>query len=186
MTRLPASLVVLFSASLALAACANSTSSIHGSRHTLYTGVTELAADSEAVVDVIVESQEIVQEDTPYTLSTVTIITPLQPKGLAANQLGPATVAPTERLVIRQLGSSEEEEVSAPLLEVGGRYLLFITSTKMEGDAASQFYITDVSAGIYSTENSSNARGGEVSYVQVDADSGDTLPSTLTATELTG
>ncbi|KJL29548.1 hypothetical protein [Microbacterium oxydans] len=146
MQRGTVALAALFSASLVMTACTPTTTSIEDSRHTLYSDVAGLAADSEAVVDVVVDRQEIVQEDMPYTLSTVTVIAPLQPTGLAAN--ADAAVTPEQQIVIRQLGSSAEETVPAPLLEVGGRYLLFVTSTQLPGDAASQFYVTGGSAGV--------------------------------------
>ncbi|MFD8768449.1 hypothetical protein [Microbacterium oxydans] len=178
-------LVALVSLSLAMVAC-STTTTIDSSRHTLYSDVSVLSGDSEAIVDVVVKSQEVVQEEIPYTLSTVTVIAPLRPKGLASNREAAAEVTPEEQIVIRQMGSVDEEEVPAPLLEVGHRYLLFITSTKLEGDAASQFYVTGVSAGIYRTESSAGARGGDVTYTHVDRDSGDDLPPTLTAADLAG
>ncbi len=180
-----AALVALVSLSLAMVAC-STTTTIVSSRHTLYSDVSVLSGDSEAIVDVVVKSQEVVQEEIPYTLSTVTVIAPLRPKGLASNKEAAAEVTPEEQIVIRQMGSVDEEEVPAPLLEVGHRYLLFITSTKLEGDAASQFYVTGVSAGIYRTESSAGARGGDVTYTRVDRDSGDDLPPTLTAADLAG
>lgn len=179
-------LAALVSLSLAMAACSTTTTSIDGSRHTLYSDVSALSGDSEAIVDVVVNSQEVVQEEIPYTLSTVTVIAPLRPKGLASNKEASAEVTPEEQIIIRQMGSVDEEEVPAPLLEVGNRYLLFITSTKLDGDAASQFYVTGVSAGIYQTESSAEARGGDVTYAHVDRDSGDNLPPTLTAADLAG
>ncbi|MGH3689582.1 MAG: hypothetical protein ACRDT7_05450 [Microbacterium sp.] len=192
--RRTTALVALVSLSLTMVACSTTTTttttttatSIDGSRHTLYSEVSALSADSEAIVDVVVESQDVVQEEIPYTLSTVTVIAPLHPKGLAINKDVSAEVSPEEQIVIRQMGSVDEEKVPAPLLEVGNRYLLFITSTKLEGDAASQFYITGVSAGIYQTESSTDARGGDVTYAHVDQDSGDNLPPTLTAADLAG
>lgn len=181
-----AALVALVSLSLAMVACSTTTTTIVSSRHTLYSDVSVLSGDSEAIVDVVVKSQEVVQEENPYTLSTVTVIAPLRPKGLASNREAAAEVTPEEQIVIRQMGSVDEEEVPAPLLEVGHRYLLFITSTKLEGDAASQFYVTGVSAGIYRTESSAGARGGDVTYTRVDRDSGDDLPPTLAAADLAG
>ncbi|CAH0222851.1 hypothetical protein SRABI76_02554 [Microbacterium oxydans] len=186
MQRGTVALAALFSASLVMTACTPTTTSIEESRHTLYSDVAGLAADSEAVVDVVVDSQEIVQEAMPYTLSTVTVIAPLQPTGLAANADAAATVTPEQQIVIRQLGSSAEETVPAPLLEVGGRYLLFVTSTQLPGDAASQFYVTGGSAGLYRTESASEARGSDVSYARVDVESGDSLPLTLRTAELAG
>ncbi|MFJ2370624.1 hypothetical protein [Microbacterium sp. NPDC087665] len=185
--RLAAPAALLFSASLVVSGCATSTTGIEGSRHTLYPDVTSLAADSSAVVDVVVESQEVVQAEIPYTLSTVTVVEPFQPKALAANLDAAAPVAAAETLVIRQLGSTEEVTVPAPLLKVGERYLLFVTATMMEGEASSQFYVTGVSAGIYESEIVGEARAGEVgTYTRVDPESGDTLPATLSASELLG
>ena len=88
-----ATLGALISASLLVAGCAATTSS-EGSRATLYADVTALAADSSAVVEVVVDSQESVQEELAYTLSTVTVIASLAPQGMAGDSDGASTIAP--------------------------------------------------------------------------------------------
>jgi hypothetical protein len=180
-TRIAATLAALISASLLVTGCAATTSS-EGSRATLYADATALAGDSSAVVEVVVESQESVQEELAYTLSTVTVIASVAPQGLAANSNGVSTIAPEEELVIRQLGPSDQSSDQVPILETGERYLLFLTPTMLDGDAASQYYVTGASAGIYQAAGAED--GENVSYARVDADSGDTLPATLTTAEL--
>lgn len=176
MKRIAAVAVALVATSLAVTGCSSGTS-IEASRATLYSDVASIAADSSAAVEVEVQSQEVVQEDIPYTLSTVTVVTPFQPKGLASALSSKSDLASADMLVIRQLGSTEEQSVPAPILEVGQRYLLFLTPSMMKGEAAAQFYVTGGSAGIYRSENGS--------FTHVKSEDADTLPATLTTAELT-
>lgn len=174
-TRIATAVAVLLAASVAMTGCVAGTSA-QASRAELYSSLAELVADSAAVVDVEVQSQEILDEDGTYTLSTVTVVSSFEPAGLAS----PSAVAPADELVVRQIGSASGPQSSeaATLLEVGEQYLLFLTPTMLDGDAGAQFYVVGVSAGIYRSEDGR--------YVRMQSDDGDVLPDTLTAADLTG
>lgn len=175
--NITAAFAVLVVATLAMTGCVTTETSMHASRAKLYTDITEVIGESSAVVEIEVQSQEIVEDGT-HTLSTATVISAFQPKGLAATLSSATPVAAADKVIVRQLGSSEQYGVPAPLLEIGNRYLLFLTPTTLEGDAGSQFYIVGGTAGLYTSESGN--------YVHVKTEDGDNLPATLTATELIG
>jgi hypothetical protein len=183
-TRHAATLATLAAMASLLGGCAATTAS-EGSRAELYSDLTALAADSSALVEVVVESQEFVQDELPFTLSTVAVVASFAPDGLAADNGEAATIAPEAELVIRQLGPIDQTSERMSLLEVGERYLLFLTHSGLEGDAASQYYVTGVTAGIYAPERDDSA-DGDAAFIRVDTGSGDTLPARLTTAELTG
>jgi hypothetical protein len=80
-----------------------------------------------------------------------------------ADATDPAAVG--ETVEVRQDG--------APALEVGHEYLLFLTPTMLPAEAATQYFVTGAVAGLY-------VRRGD-DFQRVVADSGDTLPDTITA-----
>ena len=86
---------------------------------------------------------------------------------------------------VRQLGSTDVDQLPAPILEVGQDYLLFLTPTGLSGGAASQFYITGGTAGYYrSTAGPTGDRADAGATFGKVGDEGDTLPTTLTADQI--
>jgi hypothetical protein len=164
---------------LGIAGCSGS--GAHGSRAELYDSVSGLASDSTVVLAGTVEEQNVVQ-DIPdggdFTLSTVTVA-----ETAKADTEHPAG----STLVVRQHGT-EGEPGPAGLLEKGKTYLLYLTPSGLDGDLASQFYVTGGSAGIYVTEQNEAARsaGGVVEgteFTKQQSDEGDQLPEQLTLDE---
>lgn len=170
---------VLAAATLALVACSAGveTSGSHGSRVEFYNSVEALTADSSVVVvGTVVEQRSVtdIDPETPFTISTIEVV---------SSEKGDGAASPLE---VRQLGSSEESG-PAPLLESGETYLLFLTPSGLDGDLASQFYVTGGNAGIYVAPQSA-ARSTEgataTTFEQVEAEEGDELPAQLNPGEL--
>lgn len=163
-----------------LVACSTPGSvSMHGSRSELYDSVRAIAADSTIVAVVEVEDQKVTEpatdQDIPYTLSTATVIIGFTPAGIGS-ELPKGTVASGEsQVVVRQMGS-DGDDIPYPILKPGEQYLLFLTPSMLEGDAAAQYYVTGGSAGIYNAD-------GDV-FTHGPFDEGDKLPDTLTAKDL--
>jgi hypothetical protein len=166
---------ILACAALILASCA--TSSIDGSRHQLYDSVDALSSDSSAIVVGSVGTQEIVDADIPFTVSTLTIERTFSTPTLGGNLDGAVEpLSPGMTIKVRQIGSTDIGSIPAPILSSGGTYLLFLTPTMLPSDrSGTDFYITGGSAGMYASDGPNFAR--------VDPDSGDSLPSKLTLSD---
>ncbi len=171
-------------AAVGLAGCSTQ-SSIHmdGSRHTLYGDVRSLAADSSAVVEVEIGKQFAVEEDMPITISTAVVLANHAPEGLGLSLKNTSQISVGEEITVRQMGNVDVESSPVPILTEGGHYLLFLTPSMLEGAAASQFWVTGGSAGIYEL-SSGSPRGIDAEYTHVESDEGDTLPASLTVEEL--
>lgn len=161
---------------LSLAGCSSSHSD--GSRAEIYDSVTTLAGDSSLVFAGTVQDQE-TASDIPgggdFTLSTVVV---------SATAKTDADHPAGSTVVVRQHGT-ESSPGPGELLTKGKTYLLYLTPSGLEGDLASQFYVTGGTAGMYVTEQSSAARTtGEVTdgteFTKAPSDEGDDLPTQLT------
>jgi hypothetical protein len=149
---------------LALAAVLSGCSSSSGSRAELYESIDGLAADSAVIVVGTVKDQHV---DDATTVSSVEVVNaPANPQ-LGAELEGERTAVEIGDLV-------EVRQDVEPLLSTGGQYLLFLTPSMLPGDASSQYFITGAVAGLYERD------GDE--FRRVVADSGDTLPDTITIT----
>jgi len=162
-----------------IVACGPTTSKhMEGSRHELFDSVRSISAASSNVVVVEVQSQrEEEGPQIPYTISDAKVMTQFAPAGL-----GSAIDLKTPReiggeVAVRQMGS-KEVSTPAPILEIGRQYLLFLTPSMLDGEAAKQFYVTGGSAGIYSVEGSH--------FVHGPFTEGDNLPGALTTADLGG
>jgi hypothetical protein len=101
---------------------------------------------------------------------------------------GPGDVTPGDQLVVRQTGASDtagqgqDSPPLAPFLTIGSSYLLYLVATGLDGDLASQYYITGIDAGLYIATDPNDP--GHFEKLQ---DSGwDHLPSTLSEQEALG
>jgi len=149
-----------------------------GSRHELFDSVRSISAASSNVVVVEVRSQtEENGPQIPYTISDAKVLTQFAPAGLGSALGLKAPRAISGEVAVRQMGS-KDVSTPAPILETGRQYLLFLTPSMLEGEAAVQFSVTGGSAGIYSVES------GE--FVHGPFTEGDTLPEALTAADLRG
>lgn len=167
------------------------TSGMHGSRTELYKSVEGIAADSSIAAVVEVRSQEVLkpasERDFAFTLSSVTVVSTLTPKGLAnelASTVQTDPLSDGSEIVVRQMGTADIE-TPAPILKTGEQYLLFLVPSMLEGEAASQFWVTGGSAGVYEVAGDDFARGSDVSFTHGPFEEGDTLPPTLTVDDLT-
>ncbi|WP_203580996.1 hypothetical protein [Microbacterium hibisci] len=158
-TKIAGLLVLWIAVGGALAGCSQSTS---GSRHTLYNSVDALAADSSSIVVGTVAEQSVADD---VTVSTITVTNaPTNPR-LGANlddDRAPAAVGDTVQV----------RQIAPPALEVGEEYLLFLTPTMLPAEAGTQYFVTGAVAGLYVREGDD--------FRRVVADSGDTLPDTIT------
>lgn len=154
--------------------------SIDVSRVKLYSSTRALASDSSAVVVGTVSAQRVVADITPdidFTVSTLTVV-----------EVGKSTtgLAVGDSIEVRQLGSADAPPPST-LMSVGGGYLLFLTSSGLDGDLATQFYITGGNAGLYAADaQATAARIGVPAFSKVDLEPGENLPQRLTASESLG
>lgn len=163
---------------------------IGGSRSELYDSVEGIAADSSLVAVVELTGQEILTPssniDIPYTLSTVSLVDTFAPAGLAGELRRGITATaaePGSQIVVRQMGTAEME-TPAPILKSGRKYLLFLTPSMLEGEAASQFSVTGGSAGVFDAPDDVAARGEDATFTHAPYEEGDKLPETLTASDL--
>ena len=156
-------LVIVATVPAALTGCASASSS--GSRAVLYDSIDALAADSSAIVVGTVSEQ---QTDGDTTISSIEVENaPTNPQlGANVEDETETVVAVGDVVVVRQ--------DSAPMLTPGDQYMLFLTPSMLEGDAASQYFITGAEAGLY-------VRDGE-EFRRVVGDSGDELPETISVT----
>ncbi|GAA5203339.1 MULTISPECIES: hypothetical protein [Microbacterium] len=167
----------LIALALGLAGCAGGdpTGHMDGSRVELYDSVRGIAADASLIAVGEVTEQEVVQEDIPYTLSTFAIEREFSPAVLGRDVPAGAPKIEGSEVVVRQMGAAGTE-LPYPILEPGQRYLLFLSPSMLEGEKATQLYITGGSAGIYSIEGNA--------FVHGPFTEGDTLPGKLTANDL--
>jgi hypothetical protein len=171
-----AAAAVLSFGAVSLTGC--SSSHAEGSRVELYDSVPDLAADSSIVVSGTVQQQK-TATDIPgsdeFTLSTVVI---------DATAKTDSDHPSGSSVVVRQHGNRDTEG-PGPLLEQGKTYLLYLTPSGLDGDLASQFYVTGGTAGIYETQQNAAARsaGGvaeDTEFTKAPSDEGDKLPAELT------
>lgn len=183
-----------------------------GSRSVLYDSLDAVAADSTAVAIVTVDDQEMYSVDTggdladTYTVSSATVVSVLDAPSLASTP-AVSRVREGKRIEIRQMGDPSMQ-LEAPILNVGGTYLLFLVASTLPGDAGRQFYVTGASAGMYAASSAASESAAEVLRlsasgaastdvkVAVDdlsadpftkvGDEGDTVPETVTAADLAG
>jgi len=153
------------------------------SRIKLYGSVRELAADSALIIIATPQSQVVTADIDgliDFTLATVRIDQVIK---------GPAGVKTGSLIVVRQTGAYErtglEKEPNlpqappVPLLEMGARYLLYLTPSGLDGDKASQFYITGANAGLYKAADDRN-------YRQVQRQQDENLPTSMAAEDAQG
>jgi hypothetical protein len=138
-----------------------------GSRHKLYHDIDDLARDSSAIVVGTVSDQHFEQGELPTTISTVEVTNVPENPQLAGNiEGGVSHIEVGDTVAVRQIGGAGSD---AGILTPGHRYLLFLTPSMLEGDAASQYFITGAVAGLYTWDGSQFTR----------TPSDDTLPDTI-------
>lgn len=126
------------------------------SRVRLYDSLAEMADDSDKVAVVRVRRQWTAADITPetdFTLSEVEAVLSRSRDGVG------------DRLVVRQFGSSNQP-APVPLLKVGRAYLLFLTSSGLEGELASHYYVTGSNAGIFVSRDASLRSTAELKKAQ--------------------
>lgn len=141
------------------------------SRSEIYQSVSQLADDSDAIIIGTVESSENVSDidlSTEFVLATVKV---------ADTEKGNITTGDT--VIVRQTPLSD-----AQLMSKGATYLLYLTESGLEGELASQYYVTGVTAGIY--EKTQTSARSAASFERFDKASGDDLPDMIAASEIEG
>ncbi|WP_243073714.1 hypothetical protein [Microbacterium sp. SS28] len=144
-----------------------------GSRVKLYTSLQELIADSGAVVSGVVTAEQMGEDGA--TVFTLDVERSFTPEVLGSTSPEPAVpVAEGTVVHVRTFGGMTSSVPSATL-QVGDRYLLFLTPTGLNGAAADEFFITGMVAGIYFSADDHYARM---------VDDGDDLPAELRDSDL--
>jgi hypothetical protein len=147
-----------------------------GSRVTLYESVGDMATDSTTAVTGTVQDQQ-VRSDIPgageFTVSTFVVDDVVK---------AAAGVVPGQSLVVRQIGSAASPG-PAPLIVTGKTYLLYLSSSGLDGDLASQYYVTGGDAGLYQEAEGADGSSEADAFSKITGDhsegSGDVLPGQL-------
>jgi len=162
-------------------ACSSTSSIITDySRVRSYQSISDLAEDSELIAVGTVTNRWTAADidDTKFTLSRFEITEVLK---------GDSTVG--ETVTIRQYGDPGRWE-PVLLLQQGKDYLVYLTASGLDGELASQFYITGGNAGLYGLVNQPRAHNEletpELSFTQLEPDASDNLPLFLTPYEALG
>jgi len=150
------------------------------SRAVIYESVEALAQDSSVVVVGTPVSQTEVRDLDDVTDFTVTTF---EISEVVQQNTDASPPAPGSTVEIRQLGTAAYDPIPAPILTVGTSYLLFLTPSGLDGEQASQFYVTGGNAGLYSAPTDSAVRGTPT-FTQVSAEEGEELPVTIKPSEL--
>lgn len=152
-----------------------STSSPDGSDESVaqvYESLSEISTGSDVVVIGAVTGQNVVRDITEtddFTISEFTVTDVIK-----------GDVAEGDTLEVRQIGSSGEgtDSENAAMLTEGQTYLLYLVHSGLDGDLASQYYVTGASAGIYIADDADST---VFDHVADDAD-GD-MPDEVSLTE---
>ena len=171
-TRALRVVLVALSAGAVVSGCGTGGGSSSSRAH-LYSSLEEMTADSDLVLTGTAGAQDVVSDIPGSTIaSTVT--------DLAVTNVLQAddATAPGSTVVVRQMatGSGWFSSGTEAALEPGQRYLLFLVHSGLDGDAAADFYPVGAVAGIYRADGEAFAR--------VVPDSGDDLPATLSADQI--
>ncbi|MBF4618636.1 hypothetical protein ITJ44_11185 [Clavibacter sp. VKM Ac-2873] len=155
----------------------------HGSRHTLYASLSALADDSvEVVTGTVVAQREVADlgPSAPATVSTVRVTS------VAKTARG---VAAGNEIEVRQIGTAAQPGPAA-MLASGSTYLLYLRPSRLPGDAATQWFVTGGSAGIFAAPDQGTgadaASGPSATFARVDHEQGDVLPERVAADHALG
>ncbi|WP_435094059.1 hypothetical protein [Clavibacter michiganensis] len=155
----------------------------HGSRHTLYGSLAALADDSVGIVAGTVVAQREVADlgpSAPATVSTVRVAK------VAKAAHGVAVGGTVE---VRQIGTAAQPG-PATMLQAGSAYLLYLRPSRLPGDAASQWFVTGGTAGIFAAPDSDvgtdSASGPSATFARIDHEQGDVLPERVAADHALG
>lgn len=150
------------------------------SRVQLFGSLDELSDASALVVIGSVVDQTVardIDELTVFTISTVQIDDLVKSDGM--RQVG-------EAIQVRQLGG-EDQAAPTPVLSSEGEYLLYLTPSGLAAPLDTQFYVTGANAGMYvSSRDSARGSVDSTEFVQVDAEPGEQLPSSVDLGEALG
>lgn len=169
---------------LLLAGCVTQHSS-HGSRVMLYDSVDALVADSTVVVVGTVRASEPtndLRDVGPFTVSTLDVEDVVPVTGLREDARDQAALVAGEPIRVRQLGDSKQPG-PVEFLRTGETYLLFLRPTSLDGDAASDYYVTGGTAGIFLERGGSNPPTF-IHYDELFGPSGDNLPGEISLSDL--
>lgn len=162
------------------------------SRVQLYDSVASIADDSDLVITGKVSSTKVVRDVddlTDFTILDVTVAQVLR---------GTLDV---DHVTVRQTGSANQGSAER-LLSEGSVVMLFLTSSGLPGNLATQYYVTGANAGVYTVSDDMSSAAWDAlrpmsdgrsaatdaafpSFERLNPDSGDTLPESLTGIEVT-
>jgi hypothetical protein len=150
-------------------------SSGSGSRATLYNSLSELIADSGAVVVGTVVARGPGPMGT--TVLTVAVERTFTPQGLGTTSRETTVQVPPDSSVLVRTYEDTNTSATPAGLEQGSAYLLFLAPTGLASAKPNEFFVTGAVAGIYEQQ-------GE-QYVRKVIDA-DRLPASITADDLSG
>lgn len=144
------------------------TKHVSTTREKTYASLDELNADSTLVVVGTPTRQEVVQDiepDMDFTLSTFEV---------QSTQKGEAPAS----ITVRQTGSTAQG-APAGILTTGQQYLLYLVPSGLPGEQASQYYVTGLTAGIYTGAETREETTTGSTFTQAEPDPADNLPPTI-------
>lgn len=141
-------------------------------RAKFYASEVALRADSEAIVVARVKSQTVADDITPgldFTISDVEVSQVKKGRGLG--------LKPGQVIKVRETGKSGDG-AGWKYLDNGESYLLYLVTSGLPGDKASQYYITGANVGSFVQVP---APGGPSRFMQLNPSGGDRIPGELSA-----
>lgn len=161
-----------------LSACGTNSSGNGMSRVKLYSSVSEMQGDSDAVIIGKVQSDgdtvKDVDASTSFTLAKVQVLS------VVSGSVGDKT-----EVTVRQTGT--KDTASGSLLAKDDTVMLFLVKSGLPGDKAEQYYITGSTAGVYRASgdaSTASAQASDATFQRVDGDSGDSLPGEIRLSDL--
>lgn len=182
-TRCRAAAAALAVLGLTTACAGPVTSSSSASRAALYGSLTELTAASSLVVAGVAGDQRTAADITPsldFTLTAFEVEATVEPEGGSFEG---------RTIVVRQTGSADQPPPAGSLLEPGRAYLLFLTASGLPGELAEQYYVTGVTAGLYTARDPAallveSGDWGTAVFDEAAVEEGDVLPDAVTAADV--
>ncbi|MCI1964497.1 MAG: hypothetical protein LKJ18_10215 [Ancrocorticia sp.] len=151
---------------------ASSTEDSNASVAEVYTSLSAISNGSDVVVVGTVTGQNVVRDITEtddFTISEFKVTDVIK-----------GDVAEGDTLEVRQIGSSGEgmDSESEALLSSDQTYLLYLVHSGLDGDLASQYYVTGANAGIYMADTAEST-----AFVHVADDSESDIPDEVSLTK---
>lgn len=131
--------------------------------------------DMDDATDVVVTG-EVRSQKTAYDIDDITAFTLAQ---VYVSSVEKGEIEQNKSITVRLSGTTEQSP-----LKNGAKYAFFLVHSGLEGALATQYYVTGSTAGIYEIAGREDRSETVRNLVRVDKGSGDTLPETLSLSDL--